>query len=198
MVEVLVYDQKWQFERTISEVDELFDKISKLLEEHKLHVSYMVIDGQEIYDDFKSYIVSQLPEICSIDVKLITLEQFTAELIAASYDYSKQAIDNLPGLSAQFYQSPAKQTWEQFHAFLEGIGWMIRLMDVIAATDSMPGQQSVIAEARNVLDGHMNELLQSMENNDHTTVGDLLQYEVLPLFEQLQQTLGQFANEEGV
>jgi hypothetical protein len=196
-MEVLVQDQRWQFADTALGVEELFDKLAILLNEQQLHINQMTIDGVEIYEDFKVYIEQRLPNVEQIEVNLVTIKQFIIELMTSSHAYCEQAVKQLPELSAQYYQTPSKESWEQFQSFLEGVSWLNKLIELFEGIEFDSGRVpefSVIGQALNEM---LPELLQAMENQDHTAIGDLLQYEALPQLEKLEQELSHFLNEEG-
>lgn len=197
-MEVLFQDQTWQVANTAPDVEILFNRMAALLVEHKLHISQMTVDGKEIYGDYQEYIMQQLSEIKRIDINVVTIKQFADELIASSYAYCAQAIQQLPQLSTQYYQTPTQETWQQFQSFLEGVEWLTQLIRLIGDLAIPYSNVAVFPEIGLALSQTMSELLEGMEQQDHTTIGDLLQYEILPQIEKLQHELHQITNEEGV
>jgi hypothetical protein len=54
---------------------------------------------------------------------------------------------------------------------------------------------AAFSEIGSALNQVMSELLEGMERQEHTVIGDLLQYEIVPLIEKLQHELHQTMGE---
>lgn len=188
---VTLHNQTRQIENSASGLANFFGELSGWLEENKLHVNLMRIDGQEIYADFEEYITEHLSSVQHVEVDVVTLDEYAAELIDSAREYCAQAVNLLPGLSAAYYQSPTTDTWEQFQEFLEGAAWLIKLTELLRELAPTGASTVGLTETGEALGGVLTELLEAVERQQFTEVGDLLQYEVLPRFEQLQDVLGQ-------
>jgi hypothetical protein len=196
MMEVLFQDQKWKVANSAPDVEELFSTMAAQLVEHKLHISHMTVDDEEIYENYREYIEQQLPDIKQIHVNVVTMKQFTDELIASSHAYCIQVTEQLPLLSTQYYQTPTQESWQQFQSFIEGVEWLTQLIGLIGEQGALYNNAAAFPEIGIALNQMMSELLEGMERQDHTAIGDLLQYEVVPLIEKLQQELHQTIGEE--
>lgn len=194
-MEVSFQDQIWQVANTAPGVEDLFGRMGALLKDHQLHISHMTIDGEEIYEDYQERIKQQLNEINRVQVNVVTMKQFIDELITSSYSYCVQVVQQLPELSSQFYQTPAQEAWQQFQSFLEGVEWLNQLIGLIGEQASLYNNAAAFSEIGSALNQVMSELLEGMERQEHTVIGDLLQYEIVPLIEKLQHELHQTIGE---
>ncbi|MGL5820576.1 MAG: hypothetical protein ACRCYE_02955 [Sarcina sp.] len=60
----------------------------------------------------------------------------------------------------------------------EGIGW---LLDAIKLTEDVIG----VVDGKEILEGQLAEIVEALENQDFILVGDLFNYEVLPILDDI-------------
>ncbi|MGL5574107.1 MAG: hypothetical protein ACRDCW_00915 [Sarcina sp.] len=64
----------------------------------------------------------------------------------------------------------------------DGIGWTL---DVVRLTSDIIGE----VEGLNEIDNFLSEIVEALENEDYILVSDLFNYEVLPILENIHETI---------
>ncbi|WP_303866862.1 hypothetical protein [Acetobacterium wieringae] len=118
------------------------------------------------------------------------------DILISSNEYIQNAKKALKHLSEEFYQAPESKSWTDLADFFEGIQW---ILETISRIDQISNLETIISNykiwneyVQNIkgLNEIVRELDDAMKNNDHVLIGDLLQYEVLPIFEGAEHKLG--------
>lgn len=124
------------------------------------------------------------------------IEQLVNETIHSAYEYVKNGVNALSVLADEFYSMPDTNTWERLIALFEGIQWLIKSL---AQIDGLENLESVIINyaiwneyVKTVVElGQLIPVLeQAMLNKDNVLIGDILLYEIQPIFETMIEKLG--------
>lgn len=127
---------------------------------------------------------------------MMKIEQLVNETILSTYEYIKNSVNALSVLADEFYSMPDTSTWERLIALFEGIQWLIKSL---AQIDGLENLESVIINysvwneyVKTVVElGQLiPELEQAMLNKDNVLIGDILLYEIQPVFETMIEKLG--------
>ena len=192
---IYIQDREIQFENSSEKIEELFNTINKILQEQCLQFSYLIIDGEEIYDNFDSCIVENIETIKEIQVIAMSVVEMVNGTIISTEQYVKNAIPVINKLADEFYQGPSENTWMQLTDLFEGIQWIIQsLMQINSIENS-----NEIAIGYEIWDEYahevskLNNIIPELENaivsKDNILIGDMLLYEVVPVFENITEKL---------
>jgi hypothetical protein len=198
IMEITFLDQTMQITNTSLDVDKLFENMTSLLDEQKLHISHMMIDGQHIYENYKSYIQDRINTVQQVQVSVVTMKQYVNQLVVSSREYCGQAIQQAPELAVQFYQQPNQDTWQQFEQLLEGADWLTQFIQLIVKTNVGYSNTDAYGSIGDSINRALPELLESVKLEQFTAIGDILQYEILPQYELLLQELQKTIEGEGI
>jgi hypothetical protein len=190
-MQVRLLEEVWKYENTTKSVDALFQRIEDTIKQDNLYLSNMLIDGIEVYEDYREYIVDRLTETLDVQVVLVTIDEMSEEILVSSLSYMERVIPEIRTLVNEFYQGPTSNSWDRFSQLLEGIQWihqMIRSVDMHKQSSLKWGEYVSISQKLSEVGQNMQE---AVENIDAVAIGDILNYELLPqlqsLYEQLQQ-----------
>lgn len=170
-------------------IERLFNQVNELIQSKKVHCTHMVIDGVEIFEDHYEVILDQLNEIHKIEIILKTLKEMVDDTLLSTERYLVRLIPETKQLADQFYQGIETESWVKFEQLLEGIQWLLSLINVIKEQDVKYTNWSQTVSIAENLQNQLIELQVAIENKDNILVGDLISYEFLPLFEGLQKEL---------
>lgn len=192
---IYIQDREIQFENSSEKIEELFNTINKILQEQCLQFSYLIIDGEEIYDNFDSYIVENIETIKEIQVIAMSVVEMVNGTIISTEQYVKNAILIINKLADEFYQGPSENTWMQLTDLFEGIQWIIQsLMQINSIENS--NEIAIDYETWNEYAhevSKLNNIIPELENaivsKDNILIGDMLLYEVVPVFENITEKL---------
>lgn len=177
--------------KTFDNINGVFAQIQTFLNESmfekELFFSHMVIDGVEIHNDYEFYIEDHLREIENITIEVKTERQFTDDIIISIHEYLRRAMPEIKLLSDSFYQSSSTEAWQKLSDLFEAIQWLHGAIMSISKEKSQTDNWDQYIFNASSLEGIFPDLLQALEAQDNTLIADLLAYEIIPLFEQLQQ-----------
>ncbi|TBL72998.1 hypothetical protein [Paenibacillus thalictri] len=184
-------DQTLGFDNTIEGIHQAVDYVKRTIEETRLHLDYMKIDGNEIYDDFESYLEERVTQVQFIKVELKTKKQMVLSIVESMHEYVQRVIPEINRLNEEFYGNMNKP-WDRLIELLQGCEWIIEVVDIL----KIPGTDyneiknySQLVTLTEALQKQFSELEQAMNNTDMVLIGDILKYEILPIFEEFQISL---------
>lgn len=183
------------FKNSVNEIESVLEAIQQVLVHENLGLSHLIIDGVAVYQDYGPYLSEQIESISEIEVITLKLKPLIEDTIGAAFDYIANAVDLLKPLAESYYQSPGQDAWNQLADFFEGIGWLLDTMtriDQIEQLDLYLTNYDIWNEyvlSMKNLNNQIIELEQAMTNRDNVLIGDLILYEILPVFETAEEKL---------
>lgn len=159
--------------------------------------SHFVADGEEIYNNHEQYLLEHAQTIQKLEIITKTVEQFTNDLLISAEQYINGATPEIETLVDEFYKSPTEATWHRFVQLLEGIQWLQQMITSIGNIDGQPDNYPAYVAIATTMQEQLTELEEAMQNEDNVLVGDLIQYEITPLFEKLQSEITATIDKEG-
>lgn len=194
-MKIYILDQILEYKNNANKIQEIFTKINKTLNEFNLVFSHLSIDGLEIYDDFYDCFAKNIENIQEVKVIAKTIEEIVQETIVSTLNYIERAVPEIEILSDEFYKTPNKNTWDKLSDLLEGMNWMIGTFTYIESNPELKNIVNSYEEwnlyARDIYS--LKELLvefeEIMKNNDLVSTADILSYEIVPLFNSMNEKL---------
>jgi hypothetical protein len=183
-VELIFKNETVQFDKQVS-VEEIIEKIDKLLA-NRYYYSHLIVDGEEIYENLESYLLESLGSISTIEVAVKTVREFINEVLLMASNYLTDGIPKMTVLANQFYQNPSADNWLDFSSMLEGMQWLNQTIDLIDKAKERPGNWNECIQLAVQLQLELKNLEEAIENTDHVLIADIIQYELLPIYEALQ------------
>ncbi len=190
-----IQDNEIQFENNPETIEQLFNTINENLQEQDLQFSHLIIDDEEIYDNFDSYIMENIETIEKIRVIAMSVAEIVNETIVSTEQYVKNAVPVINKLADEFYQGPNENTWVQLTDLFEGIQWIIQSLvqinsiessdDVVSDYEIWNEYSKEVSKLNNIIP----ELENAIVNKDNILTGDMLLYEIIPVFEAMIEKL---------
>lgn len=194
-MKLIINGQTEEFENSASAIETLLTRIQQILDQENLELSHLVIDGIPVYQDYENYLNEKIETITEIVAETLKLKPLIEETLDSAFAYITKATALLKPLADTYYQSPGPEAWNRLADLFEGVGWLLDTMNRIDQIDQLnqylPNYDiwNEYVQAMKVLSQQIPELEQAMINKDHVLIGDLLLYEILPVFEQAEEKL---------
>lgn len=100
-------------------------------------------------------------------------------LLGSYKQYCTRVIEQLGVVSEKCYQNEQAYVWDAMEDFVDAMDWITKgLTHISKEFDNFSTLNGLFLE-------QLKNLLSAMENQDMVMMGDLLSYEILPLFEKL-------------
>ncbi|MGE4589819.1 MAG: hypothetical protein AB7E34_09635 [Acidaminococcaceae bacterium] len=194
-MKLIINNKNMDFKNDISEVKSLLAAVIQALDEDNLELSHLIVDGVAVYQDFEEYLNEQIETITEIEVITLELKPLIEETLNSANDYIGNVQALLKPLAEAYYQSPESYDWKRLAELFEGLGWLLDTMNRIDQIDQLHLyilNYDIWNEYVQTLKGlytQIAELEQAMLNKDSVLIGDLILYEILPIFETAEEKL---------
>jgi hypothetical protein len=194
-MKLTINDEIFNYENNDHSIELILEKIQESIKKNNLELSHFIIDKKIIESGFEEYLRGNITGIEEVIVVTKDLHTLVNETIASTYDYLENAIERLATLYEAFYQQPKDDSWSSLADLFEGIQWILNVSNRI---DSYKELEQMVANYKTwneFISGvrSIRKILPVMEkamvNGDNVLIGDLLQYEVLPLFILMKEKL---------
>ena len=184
-----ILDRVLAFKNESPSVEVIMETINQTLQTHNCLLSHLVADGQEVKDDYNDYLNDNIKNISLVEVVVFTKKQWLDEMLISAISYLNRSVSAIQVLTDDFYRGPSSETWVEFNNLLEALQWLAQLVNEmennVTIYQSWDHTLSLAFSFREVIQG----LSESVINSDPVSIADVLNYEILPLFETLTKTI---------
>lgn len=180
-MKLLFQERTIQYEQQPS-VEELIENINELMQDD-YYFNNIVVDGVEVFDDPEQFLARNIDEIDSIEIIAIEAKEFINGLLLSAEEYTIRAVPQITALADKFYNHPAKKNWTDLSELFEGIQWLSTMIETIDRSIVRPANWDNVISSASELRDELENFEEALENTDTVLIGDMLQYEVLPVFE---------------
>lgn len=194
-MELIFKDQIIQY-KELPSVEEIIQKINELLIDN-YYYSHFIVDGQVVYEDPEQYLLEELSAISKLEVIGRTAAEFTNDILLTAEEYLKRAKPEMTDLAEGFYQNPGTEHWTNFSDMLEGIQWLNQIILSIDGINEQPGNWNAYLNLAAKLEMELGNLEEAVENSDYVLIADIIQYELIPLYESLINEINTTIDTEG-
>lgn len=196
-MELIFMDQRITFDQQPS-AELIINKINEMLEE-SYYFSYLIIDGVDIYDEFdKIFMDEQDREIQKIEVVAKTAVELVNDVLLTADNYIRKAIPEITIITDGFYNKPTSEHWSGFQDMLEGVGWIKQLISSIDQIKEKPMNWEEYLKLSTIMETELKNMLEALENADSVLIADIMLYELIPVFIELQKEINLTIDNEGV
>jgi len=121
------------------------------------------------------------------------LGQIITETVHSMVSYLERALPEISGLASEFYQGADESTWDTFSHFLDGMGWLMSVLEELSNPELLENSEGVTLKYQDI-SGNIRELQEALENSDLIAIADILRYEMIPVLETLKEEMADASN----
>ena len=194
-MKIYIEGQELEFNNDIKEVTGMLGKMDEIIKESSKLLSYLVVDGISVYEDYQDYISDNIEAIEKIEVIAITYKELVEDVLSSALEYIQKGQGQLDELADKFYKEPDGEAWERLKNLLDGISWMLttftlmdqdqRLKDAVLSYEAWNTYATEIMSLKEPLA----EFNEAMKNQDNILIADIILYEIKPIFSQMELNL---------
>ncbi|MEC2077893.1 hypothetical protein [Metabacillus fastidiosus] len=177
-------------------VEQIIQKINELLA-NNYYFSHLVVDGEEVYEEPENYLLSNSEYINELEISVKTEKEFINDMLLTAEEYIKRARMELGVLADGFYQNPNAEQWNHFAQMMEGLQWLNQVIGHIDRVKEKPKNHNEYIKLNSKLQMEIRSLHEAVENEDYVLTGDLIQYELVPIYEALEIEITTTIDTEG-
>ena len=194
-MKLFILDKTFELENKIESVETIFDNIKQALEETEYNFSYMIVDGEEVHNEFELYLEDNIKSVDEVKVVMLSTKEVIRENLVTIDEYVESAIPIISNLADRFQKGSDSDNWDQISELFEGIGFIfytLESIDTMENTDEIVPNYSAwngyVSEVR-TLEEILKELNIAVENKDEVSISELLTSKVVPIFEKIKVKL---------
>ncbi|MFS0575531.1 hypothetical protein AB1K83_07855 [Sporosarcina sp. 179-K 3D1 HS] len=177
--------------------EEVIVKINELLE-NGYYFSHFIVDGEEVHGEHEDFLERYLGQLVRVEVIAKTVKEFVNDLFLSAEEYLERAVPELPILAEEFYDNPKPETWGKLDDLLGGLQWLDGMLMVIGQNGTVPYNWETYLTISSSMQEEIRNFAEAIENEDNVLIGDIIQYEILPNFEELGNEVKKTIDNEGM
>ena len=190
-----IQNEKIEFTNDSDQIDIIIEVINDHIQQKQLKLSHLLVDTVPVYDDFYDYLKKHYGGIKTIEVIFLNLNEMVEDTLSLAYNYIKSAGPLITDLAECFYRKPNEKAWVSLNDLFDGLQWII---ESLAKIESFGNLKGIINDYKiwneyvqcvSNLNPLVPQLEQALVDKDYVSVGDLLLYEVIPVFEVMAEKL---------
>lgn len=180
-----------------STIEHVIQHINELLGK-EYYFSHLIANGQEVIEAPEEFLARNLTSIKELEVVAIDAKKFINDLLLSSEEYVERAIPHIKDLFEAFYHNPNRDHWISLSELFEGIQWLASMITTVNDSIAKPQNWDAVFEPATEMQEELGEFEEALENADTVLVADILQYEVLPVFEVFAVEIKKAIDTEGM
>jgi len=143
------------------------------------------VDANASQDD-QSVLLGDLTRREKIEITTCTLKDIALESIGEALSYLERAETLTPSIASSFRDFPGPETFESLRQLYDGFYWLSMLLDRLEAVYKIDPDSTLVSGIP-VREHHrrflaiLKQLVSGQEQEDYLLIGDLLEFEVLPI-----------------
>ncbi|MEB1806664.1 MAG: hypothetical protein LPK26_05135 [Bacillaceae bacterium] len=185
-MKLILLEQVYELNNDENSINQMFNRINSLVNGVDVHLSHLVVNGEDVYENHGEYILDQLSTIETVEVIVQTTQQLINHILLSTESYLNRAIPEVKSLVDEFYNNPIEESWTKLSHLLEGVQWIIHMVHSMDQLNHQIESWNEYLIAITTLEGELSPLLEAIENKDMVLIADIVHYEVLPVLESIQ------------
>jgi hypothetical protein len=176
-------------EDTLDDIEKWWrNSTSRIYQDRRL-IHFVEVNGKAIYEAYELYIVQNIQEVREVNIHTLSAIESIQNTEQALDEYLERFVPGALDVADQLYGGLTLENQPLFGQLLEGFQWIVKSMQFdreLYAMADYHASPDFLTSTLSTLEKLLQEILQAVENNDFTSVSDLLQYEVVPALQQFQ------------
>lgn len=186
-----ILDRIIQYESSEQGAESIVSSIENIVSQSSLIIDSVDIDGIKVYSDYEKHIRENIESIESIQVNLITNDEFVADILQSTYSYIEGALPKVQQIVDSFYTGEKDTVIiDDLSSLTEGIAWIYsvgkELVDKYYDSEYLTSMLRMgYNEDIKKLEEAFEELKNAIMNMDYILIADILNYEVSDVFSRI-------------
>lgn len=176
-------------------VDDVIQHIQILLGK-EYYYSHIKLEEDTIYEGLEEVLRLKMDSITQFEVIGITATVFTADLIITAQHYIQSALPQIQGVITNFYNQDSSEHWSDLNDLLGSLQWMFTMNDAVSSSIACPKEWHIMQIPFTKIQNVLQEFLEALENQDQVLIADMLNYEIQPILEEMNEKLMMIIGEE--
>ena len=153
------------------------------------YVRRIWLEGQEVSSSAMDTLMTSITSIELLELELAHLGDLLANNLANAKEYLEKLIPGFQKAADLFRMGNEQEAHKYYLQILDGIDWFSQVVLNIVKSRGNEVEGQSFGDRQEKLTGLMAQMLEANQNQDWVLMADLLEYEMIPYYEDWQETL---------
>mgnify|MGYP005633722859 FL=1 len=147
------------------------------------------LEGQEVSSNAQDTLMTSISSIELLELELAYLEDLLANNLGNAKEYLEKLIPGFQQAADLFRMGNEQEAHKFYLQILDGVDWFSQVaLNIVKSLEKEIEGQS-LEDRQEALTGLMAQMLEANQNQDWVLLADLLEYEMIPYYEDWRETL---------
>jgi hypothetical protein len=147
------------------------------------------LEGQEASSNAQDTLMTSISSIELLELELAYLEDLLANNLGNAKEYLEKLIPGFQQAADLFRMGNEQEAHKFYLQILDGVDWFSQVaLNIVKSLEKEIEGQS-LEDRQEALTGLMAQMLEANQNQDWVLLADLLEYEMIPYYEDWRETL---------
>ena len=166
---------------------EVLDAILKSRQDS--YIRRIWLEGQEVSSSAQDTLMTSTSSIELLELELAYLADLLANNLGNAKEYLEKLIPGIQKAADLFRMGNEQEAHKFYLQILDGIDWFSPVVLNIVKSRGNEVEGQSLEDRQERLTGLMAQMLEANQNQDWVLLADLLEYEMIPFYEDWQETL---------
>ena len=166
---------------------EVLDAILKSRQDS--YIRRIWLEGQEVSSSAQDTLMTSTSSIELLELELAYLADLLANNLGNAKEYLEKLIPGFQKAADLFRMGNEQEAHKFYLQILDGIDWFSQVVLNIVKSRGNQVEGQSLGDRQKELTGLMAQMLEANQNQDWVLLADLLEYEMIPFYEDWQETL---------
>ena len=153
------------------------------------YVRRIWLEGQEVSSSAMDTLMTSITSIELLELELAHLGDLLANNLANAKEYLEKLIPGFQKAADLFRMGNEQEAHKFYLQILDGIDWFSQVVLNIVKSRGNQVEGQSLGDRQEKLTGLMAQMLEANQNQDWVLMADLLEFEMIPYYEDWQETL---------
>jgi len=170
----------------------LKEVLDEIVKSHKdTYIRRVWLEGQEVSSSAQDTLMTSIASIELLELELANLKDLVATNLGNAKEYLEKLIPGFQKAADLFRLGNEQEAHKFYLQILDGIDWFSQVVQTIVVSREKDLEGEKLKDRQEKLTGLMTQMLEANQNKDWVLLADLLEYEMIPFYENWQAALSQ-------
>ena len=153
------------------------------------------LDQKEFPPDDYETLQKKPADINSLEIEFAKLRDLLATNLANALDYLERLIPGFRQASDLFRMGNEQEANKFYIQILDGMDWFSEVINIVMGSKEKGSEsEAILSDRQAKLTNLMGQMLEANKNQDWVLLADILEYEMVPFYEEWQDILKKLKN----
>ena len=168
----------------------LREVLDEIVKSHQgTYIRRVWLDGQEVSTSASDTLMSPVSSIELLELELADLKDLMANNLGNAKEYLEKLIPGFQKAADLFRMGNEQEAHKFYLQILDGIDWISQVVQTVVNSRNKELEGQDLKDRQGRVTGLMTQMLEANQNQDWVLLADLLEYEMIPFYENWQEAL---------